>query len=194
MDIRIRYPFLLSVCLLAVLFWDGTGILRCSLAAVLLHECGHTLLYKLLLHRRPTLRIGLGGIALHWHTAGVSVSRQAAILLAGPAVNFLAALLFVFFCKRNFRLSIMFLAGANVLLGAFNLLPMGFLDGGRLLELLLLPLLPAGYSQTVLRVCETGCLLLLLAFLLISTTDWTVRIALLFFLGYYCCKSFCAKN
>ena len=194
MRIRVRYPFLLSLCLLAVLFRDGMGIVGDGLLAIFLHEAGHTLLYVLLLRQRPVLQIGFGGIALRWNTAGVSARRQAMILLAGPAANLFTALFFLLLCGQQFRMSVWLFAVANMLLGVFNLLPLGFLDGGGLLELFLLSFLSVRRSQTVMQLCETVCLLLLSAFLLFFTTDWTVRIALLSFLGYYCCKSFCAKN
>jgi stage IV sporulation protein FB len=194
MDIRIRQPFWLSLCLLAALFFDGTAIVCSCLLAGILHETGHTLLYTLLLHRRPQLQIGLGGIALCWNSAGISVRNQTTILFAGPAVNFLFGILAAEICSRNFQLSWFVFGGVNVLLGSFNLLPLGFLDGGRLLELLLSVFFPTATVWKILCGCEAVCLLLLLAFLVFFSTDWTVRIALLFFLGYYCSKSFCAKN
>ena len=194
MRIRIQHPFALSAGVLIALFLDGTGIIQCSLLAILLHETGHTLLYVLLLRRRPVMRIGFGGISLRWNTVGISVQQQTAILLAGPLVNLLTGLFCMAVCRWSFRISVMIFGGANVLLGAFNLLPLGFLDGGRLLAVLLAEFISFEHSEQILRICEYFGLVSITGFLLFFTTDWSVRIALLLFLGYYCSKSFCAKN
>lgn len=192
--IHIRHPFLLSCAFLVVVFFDGTGIVQWSLLAILLHEAGHIMLYNLLHCGRPILQIGWGGIALHWNTSGIPVHRQVMILLAGPLINIAAAILSFIICTQSFRLTVVLFGGINLLLGLFNLLPLGFLDGGRLLELFLSALLPANRTETVLLLFQTICLILISLFLLFFTTEWTTRIALLLFLGYYCGKSFCSKN
>jgi len=58
----------------------------------------------------------------------VSRKNMMKILIAGPAVNFLMAGLF-FLWTNEF-------AVMNFLLGIFNLLPVGELDGGRLFQLI----------------------------------------------------------
>jgi Zn-dependent protease len=184
---------LLSACLLAALFWDGTGITFCCLLSILLHESGHMLLFVLILHRRPLFKVGIGGIALQWNPAEITVTQQVAILLAGPLANFLAGTASLLACEHRFRLSVLLFGCVNFLLGGFNLLPLGFLDGGKLLELLLRAFLSFPKTELLLRAAETMCLLFL-TLLLFFTTGWTARIALLAFLGYYCCKSFFAKN
>ena len=57
----------------------------------------------------------------------VSRKNMMKILISGPAVNVLMAGLFYFWTKE--------LAVTNFLLGIFNLLPVGELDGGRIFEI-----------------------------------------------------------
>lgn len=193
MRLRVEHPFLLSCCLLAALFFDGTGILHCCVGAMLLHEGGHVLLYLLLLRRVPLLRLRLGGAALQWGGLAPGGWCEAAILLAGPLANLLAAVGFLAAALRTASYARYFWGGANLLLGAFNLLPLGFLDGGRLLELLLGRFLPWHWVWRVCGLAQWLCLGLLTVLLVCSGASWATRLALLCFLGYYCGKSFFAR-
>lgn len=190
----IERPFVLSACLLAVLFFDGTGILHCCVGAMLLHESGHLLAYRLLLHQTPVLRLRLGGAALQWAALRAAPWQEGCILAAGPLANLLAAGGCALAVRYAARYLVYFFGGANLLLAAFNLLPMGFLDGGRLLELLLARILPPRAVWAVCGAAQWLCLAALAALLTVCGVGWATRLALLCFLGYYCARSFFTRG
>ena len=103
-----------------------------------LDEAAHVLLYRVLVRRWPVLQVGLGGIALQWPFFTAGAGAEAAVLLAGPVLNLGVAAVCLGAALRQASYFRYFFGGINLLLGAFNLLPLGFLDGGRLLLLLLL--------------------------------------------------------
>ena len=106
--------------------WETTLLV---LGAAALHELGHILCLRRFGAPIRRLRIGVLGAVLE--TGGtMSYGRELAAVLAGPLANLLAAVLLGWL---GYPVS----AGANAVLGAFNLLPVSPLDGGRALYLLL---------------------------------------------------------
>lgn len=92
------------------------------LGAAALHELGHILCLRRFGAPIRRLRIGVLGAVLE--TGGtMSYGRELAAVLAGPLANLLAAVLLGWL---GYPVS----AGANAVLGAFNLLPVSPLDGG----------------------------------------------------------------
>jgi len=116
----------------------GALLLFCS---VLVHELAHSLAA-----RRSGLRVRgitlflFGGVS-NFEDEPASAPSSAWISLVGPLVNFaLAAAFFAFVATHALSAPLTtlfrYLAGANVMLGAFNLLPAYPLDGGRVLHAL----------------------------------------------------------
>ena len=106
------------------------------LLAAALHEGGHLIALRLFRVPVEGLRLTAFGAVIHARGARrLSYGRELLVTLAGPAANLflappLAALSAHFAWEWGFLL-----AGANVLLGAYNLLPIPPLDGGRALYL-----------------------------------------------------------
>ena len=194
MKIHLRHPFAAAAVLLLLLFFDGSGIFFGCFLAMLLHESSHTAVYSFLVKRPCEIEIGVGGIALLWREQDLRPSGRTLTLLAGPAANFITALICFACCKSRFRLFASVFGSVNLLLGAFNLLPLHFLDGGRLTTLLLHRFAPVDLENKILFTLQLLCLGLLTAAFLLYITDLRSRIALLLFLSYFCCKSFCLKN
>ncbi|MDY3986039.1 site-2 protease family protein [Dysosmobacter sp.] len=109
---------------------NGWRMLGIVLGASLLHETGHWLVLRLLGVRSGRLRITALGAELDSDRQRLSYAEELAAVLAGPAVNLLAGLLLA-----PLRGGWTTAAGAHLVLGAFNLLPVRPLDGGRALEL-----------------------------------------------------------
>ncbi len=110
----------------------GAGeVLPHVLIAALCHELGH--LAVLRLYRVPVEAItvtSMGAVIAAPGQERLSYGQELLAALAGVLVNFTLALLFA-------RLSRDYLfAGANVILGVYNLLPLQGLDGGRALYLM----------------------------------------------------------
>lgn len=115
------------IVLLAALWCaDETNVLPLVLLAAAVHEAGHLLVLRLSGGRLHQLTLTCCGAVLHCALPDGRFAR-AAVCLAGPAASF--ALTALAQAADWYRL-----AGASVLLGAFNLLPMPPLDGGMALE------------------------------------------------------------
>lgn len=120
-----------AVLMVLALLWGAGPVMPHVLLAALCHELGH--LAVLGLFRVPVesiLVMPMGAIIRAPEQERLSYGRELLAVLAGAAVNFTLALVFA-------RLSRDYLfAGANFLLGIYNLLPVKGLDGGRALYLL----------------------------------------------------------
>ncbi len=114
----------------ALLVGAGTVLPQLLLAAVC-HELGHLAALRAVGVKVEAFRLNALGAELRADTRYLSYGREILCTLAGPVVNlFLAVLL-----SRCFGAYLM--AGAHLLLGLYNLLPLPTLDGGRTLLLLL---------------------------------------------------------
>ena len=134
---RARQPVLVLAVLWFVLYRDHTGVARVGLLAALLHEAGHTLAWLAMTRRLPVFRFSLAGVGLDVFAARLTRRQTFLLALAGPLTNFL--LLGVTLWRIQIAASYWgyFFAAANLITGAFNLLPVGRLDGRRMLECLL---------------------------------------------------------
>ena len=126
--LRVSPGFLVTIAL-SVLAGAGPA-LPAVLAAAVCHELGHLL--ALWIFRVPveSLTIGpMGAVIRAPRQDRLSYGRDLLATLAGAAVNFALALLFA----RGAGAYLF--AGANAVLGLYNLLPIRGLDGGRALYL-----------------------------------------------------------
>lgn len=148
--------------LLAVLAGAGSVLPLVGLSA-LCHELGHLGALRLAGAGVDRFRLTAFGAEIRADTRYLPYGREILCTLAGPAVNLVLALVLARVAGDYV------LAGANLLLGVFNLLPMASLDGGRALFLLVSWLAdPVAADQ----ICETvglGCSLVLTAAALLLT-------------------------
>lgn len=80
------------------------------------------------------------------------------VLAAGCAVNFALFTVFCLLLPRDNIFKLLF-GGANLVIGIFNLLPLGELDGKRLLERACCRLLSFESAERVLRIAELSAYL-----------------------------------
>ena len=120
-----------AVIALVLLTGCDEGSLLTALLCCCLHEGGH-LFFMLIFGRRPeAVTLYGGGIRITPQKGRIdSFGKDLAILLAGCGVNFLLAWAWLLTHGMTSFVQI------NLLLGAFNLLPFRYFDGGRALELL----------------------------------------------------------
>lgn len=107
---------------------NGWRLLAAVLGAAALHEVGHWAALRLLGAEIRGLRIGVLGAVLETDSTCLSYGRELVAILAGPGANLLGALMLAGLGAET-------AAGAQLVLGGFNLLPVRPLDGGRALYL-----------------------------------------------------------
>lgn len=113
--------FLLLIAFLN--YMDREGIVRLSLIACTLHELGHLLVLSCMGVRVRGVSLTVVGAEIQLKTP-LSYGQELLAAMAGPLVNGILAV-----CFAQWSL----FAGINLLLAGFNLLPVGGLDGGRVL-------------------------------------------------------------
>ena len=145
-----------ALIVLALLGGAGPALPPVLLAAAC-HELGHLGGLRLAGAAVERVRLTAFGAEIRADTRYLPYGREILCTLAGPAVNLALALLFS-------RVSGEYvLAGANLLLGCFNLLPVPSLDGGRVLYLLASWLADPMLADRVCRPVGLGCSVLLTA-------------------------------
>jgi Zn-dependent protease len=152
--------------------WDSllwsVGILLAFFACVVLHELGHSFTAMHFgIGVRRILLMPIGGMA-EFDSIPRQPIREFLITLAGPTVNFvLAAILWVLVGPGDTDYPAdavgfgQLLLHANLLMGAFNLLPVFPMDGGRILRALLASRLP--YLQATFWAATVGKVLAVIA-------------------------------
>ena len=111
---------------------NGWEPLATVLGAAAVHELGHWAVLRALGAEVTGFRLNILGAVLETDSRRLSYGGELAAVLAGPAGNLLAALVLTALGKGRWPAAV----GANLVLCAFNLLPVRPLDGGRALFLL----------------------------------------------------------
>ena len=127
-----RDPVLLCGVLYVLLWFDASGFLRLGLCAAFLHECGHLLAYCVMLHELPTIEVTMTGLCMHTRGKALTARQTFWLAAAGPGVNALLALLWALKMEYCATVRSSAFLAANLLTGAFNLLPIPPLDGAQM--------------------------------------------------------------
>jgi Zn-dependent protease len=139
--LEVNLTFLIVLGLFALWFGPLTGLLVVLLTfgSVLLHELGHALVAR-------HLGVRVAGIELHFFGGAAKMMGQprtpgdeVAIAAAGPAVSFAIGAIAVVLAATTQLWVFTLLAGINLLMGIFNLIPALPMDGGRIFRALLQP-------------------------------------------------------
>lgn len=139
--------------LLGVLFWldEGVGLVPWGLLACFFHELGHVTAALIIGGRVERLRLSAVGAELSFsYRTPLSYGRDSVVALAGPAANLLLGGMF-------FALNRQLPAAMSLGIGAFNLLPILPLDGGRVAYGLLAERLDPDWADRLLT-ASAGCL------------------------------------
>lgn len=147
---------------LALLAGAGSVVPLVALSA-LCHELGHLGALRLAGAAVESVHLTAFGAEIRADTRYLPYGREILCTLAGPAVNLMLALVLARVTGDYV------LAGANLLLGLFNLLPIPSLDGGRTLLLLVSWAADPAAADCVCRAVGRGCSLALTAAALLLT-------------------------
>ena len=127
-----RDPLLLCGALYVLLYFDASGFLRLGLLAAFLHEWGHIGVYLALFRQFPVIEVTLTGFCMRTRGREMTLWQTALLAAAGPAVNFVLAGLWMLWLEQRATIRASAFLAANLLTGAFNLLPIPPLDGAQL--------------------------------------------------------------
>lgn len=146
--VKIRLDFSFFAAVGIFLAFDKAGYGIYCLAACFCHELSH-LAVMLAEGKLPEEIIFSGG--------GICIRQRSdascAVLAAGCAVNFLLFIVYCFLLPKDSIFKLMF-GGANLVTGIFNLLPIGALDGKKLLEKACYGGLSYANAEKVLNIAE----------------------------------------
>lgn len=123
-----------AIVSLMLLFCDNKYVLLCLLACIW-HETGHLIVMVLNNVKVDKIQLYGGGIKISPDKLyDFTPSRvRFKVLLAGSALNFITFVLL----KNSGNDDMCFFAAINAVIGAFNMLPLQFLDGGKILVMLI---------------------------------------------------------
>ena len=134
---------------------NGTAALALTLLAAAAHECGHLAALRLCGCGVRRVQIGILGAEMETERSRLRYGAELFCLLAGPGVNLLLAALLTLPART--RPGWYAAVGANLTLGAFNLLPIRPLDGGAALELLTAWRFGPAAGERAARACGALC-------------------------------------
>lgn len=157
--------------LAGILCGDGNVRVRLAsaaavLSAILLHEMGHLLAAWACRVRIEALSLDVLGARLHT-TGLLSYGQEWLVAAGGPVASGLAAALaFPLWASRGYPQQGMLclFVGASAVMGGLNLLPVGTLDGGRMLYCALAYTVGERFATMVLRLTGGACVLALWLF------------------------------
>ena len=139
--------------LLGISFWldEGVGLLPWGLLACVLHELGHVAAATVMGGRVEALSLTVVGAELRIdYRAPLTYLQDSLVALAGPATNLLWG-------AAALALHLELAAMLTLAIGAFNLLPISPLDGGRVVHGLLANRLDPDWADRLMTVMS-GCL------------------------------------
>ena len=148
---EIYISFFFAAVVTAMLAFDRTGLIIPALFAIVVHELGHLFAMWVLDCQPKRIRLVPAAVEI---TNKMSTKHRNDIIIAvcGPAVNLVIFFTLYFNYLAFGQESSLYYALINLLIGAFNLLPVTGLDGGNILFALLSKKLELGRAVLVMRI------------------------------------------
>ena len=176
-----------AVLLLAVFALVAPPVcLAAVLLAAICHEAGHYVALRLCGGRLAGVSVSAFGAQMRIRDRyRLSYGREALCVLAGPLVN--GTLSWLLGLDGAWREELYIFAGAQLILGVFNLLPLWALDGGRLLWIALAWRTDPFLADKVCRVITAALLLALAALGLGLWVRYRTGFLLVGVAGIICC-------
>ena len=152
-----------SLVMLAAMWLQGHTAQTVSLlVAAALHECGHLLAARVFGIPLASLHISVLGARLELCDPLLSYRREWLLCAAGPLFSFLCAGIAAGLSAYVISSEILCMfAMISMALGVINLLPIGWLDGGRMFRAMCLQFLPQRVAGGLLRLVSFAFFLVL---------------------------------
>lgn len=133
---------------------DRTGLAGFALLCIFVHETGHFLALKIMRIPVEEVSFKLFGINITLKgNAALSYRQEIALALAGSTANLLTCVpAYGLYAAGIFKWQTGVITAFSILLGGFNLLPIGSLDGGRALEAFLCCKVSFGAAEKTVNV------------------------------------------
>jgi stage IV sporulation protein FB len=176
-----------ALLLAALWLLGGAYLLLLTIFAVAAHELGHYLALRRRGGAVQAVRLELTGVSMEYGGA-VSYGGELVTALGGPAASVAFAALCAFFGRVSAYAPLYHLSGLSALLGAFNLLPIYPLDGGRALRSAVSHIFGLDAAAAVTRVLGGAAVLAALAggvYLAAAARNFTLLIAAVWLAGRY---------
>lgn len=145
---------------------DNTYLMLCFIACIW-HEIGH--LIMMLVNRIKIYKIVFYGAGIKILPDKlfdfINMKAQIYVLVGGSLLNFITAVLLM----NNDNYYIYIFAAINAVIGAFNFLPLYFLDGGKILGVIIHNLCSFSNTLSIERYLKMINVILILAFLIFVT-------------------------
>lgn len=159
-QIRLNLSFVLVLTLMMIFCQESVVIM--SAASSLLHEGGHLLFMKLFGEKILSVDFGAFGVRIErTGKANLSYKTEGLIALGGIFVNFLLAFLSIMYYYLMKRQNAVMFSLINLLIAAFNCLPVSLLDMGRALRCFLLMKYDEDKTVRILTAVSAVCVNLL---------------------------------
>lgn len=179
--VKIKFDFSFFAVIALFFCFDYTGYGMYSVISCVLHEMGHLAVMAF---------VGQSLEGLHFYGAGIkikadektciSLKNQFLVLIGGSTFNLILALIFYMLSDGTSLFMLMF-ASVNVVIGVFNLMPLGCFDGKRIMKLLLIKWAKAENVDQILRGINIVVISIISAFsivLLMNGFNFTILVTL----------------
>lgn len=151
--VEISFSFWFFVVLMTFALIGREQLLVYLLLPVVLHEAGHLLIMAVCRVKIRSIRFTAFSVDIEkGNTATLGYGKEILINLGGVLVNLIAALWL--YCTAFQSMRVMLLIAVNLAIGVFNILPVGNLDGGEILRLLLERRGNPGMAAVISRACS----------------------------------------
>lgn len=184
-NVKISFDFWFFFTIAAFLLSDKSGLGGLIILSILLHEISHLLAMLL-------FKVDVGGV--EFKAFGVAIKEnglfklpalaEAFVYFAGPLCNFLLAFLGAKYFGRSYVGDMFVLI--NLVIAAFNLLPVACLDGGNILKALLGHYFVPAKVFAIMRTVSLCILVPLFVFALLWALFWGGNFTLVVTCFYLC--------
>ncbi len=187
----VGFPFAAAITLMLLLDESGTAV--AALVCCILHETGHLLCLFALSAPPERVTLGAFGMRIDKSSAELSYLYETVTALAGPAINFLLALLLYIMSKIVNAPLLLTSAALNLCTGLFNMIPVEPLDGGRALKNALLIKFDEQRTERIINIVSLITLVPLtlggIAVLKLSGYNFTLLLVCVYIAAYLLMKN-----